>query len=176
MRLTRNFTLDEALVSTDHPELVPDPGDVPVEVVINACRLAHVLQDLRDEVGRIGVGSWIRLPELNEAVGGAKDSRHELGLAVDFEPLDLTVAGVFESIARGNLPNGFDRLAWYPGRHLHGDLDPGAFNAKPRRELYVVGIEGVPGWTKVDPVDAVRYATSYRKSGILRRDEGVRWV
>ena len=51
---------------------------------MNLAYLCHmVLQPLRDRFGPIRINSGYRCPELNEAVGGVKNSQHMKGEAAD---------------------------------------------------------------------------------------------
>lgn len=45
-------------------------------------------QTLRDQVGAIKVLSWYRSRAHNKAVGGAKESTHVYGMALDLRPLE----------------------------------------------------------------------------------------
>jgi lysozyme family protein len=56
------------------------------EVVDGMCKIAEVMEEVREYLGdrSIRVNSWYRDPSSNRRVGGAKDSRHMKGDAVDF--------------------------------------------------------------------------------------------
>jgi uncharacterized protein YcbK (DUF882 family) len=44
-----------------------------------------ILQPIRDEFGVVSISSGLRVPDLNKAIGGSKDSSHCKGEAADFE-------------------------------------------------------------------------------------------
>lgn len=83
-RLSKNFTLNELIYSNTAKlkNINNHPSD---EVIENLSMLSNeVLQPIRDKWGNsINVNSGYRSPELNKAVGGAKNSKHMLGLAAD---------------------------------------------------------------------------------------------
>ena len=85
MRLSANFTLAELTVS----EIAARHGldnTPPPEVIENLKLLAQSLQTLRSFFGNnaIIVTSGYRSPEVNQKVGGSKNSDHLRGLAADF--------------------------------------------------------------------------------------------
>ncbi len=99
MNLTKHFELEEFLVSETAERLGID-NTPPPEVLTNLMRLAVILEDVREILGKpIIIKSGYRCPELNEAVpGSSKTSAHCHGLAVDFispaygSPLDISIA------------------------------------------------------------------------------------
>lgn len=84
MNLSPNFTLQELTVS----EIAARHGldnTPPPQVIENLKRLAQALQAVRKALGdkTIIVTSGYRSPEVNEKVGGSKNSDHIRGLAAD---------------------------------------------------------------------------------------------
>ena len=74
-QITENFTLEEVRSRDTGALLITD-------------LLYHhmdKLQELRDELGRIGINSGYRTPEHNKSVGGAENSMH-LQFATDSRP------------------------------------------------------------------------------------------
>jgi len=75
MRLSRNFTLDELACKCGK-------CDTTVEEINS--NLVYQLQKLRDSFGLpIKIASGYRCPEHNKAIGGAPNSQHMRGTAVD---------------------------------------------------------------------------------------------
>lgn len=83
MNLSKNFTLDEFLISQTASRLGID-NTPPEDVVENLTALVeNILQPLREELGPVVISSGYRSPELNRAVGGAVNSEHLTGCAAD---------------------------------------------------------------------------------------------
>lgn len=56
---------------------------------LNALKLAKFLDEIREDWGKpIGVTSWYRPQKVNTAVGGARNSQHLTGSAVDIYPIN----------------------------------------------------------------------------------------
>ena len=71
--------------------------------------VTHVLDPLREMYGKaITVNSGYRCPKLNDAVGGAKNSRHMRGEAADITGGSKTENKRLFELIRDNLP--FDQL------------------------------------------------------------------
>lgn len=75
----------------------------------NICKVAMALDRVREHFGKpITINSWLRPLEYNKLIGGAPQSAHIQGLAVDF-----TVAGVSPQVVTQTLAK--DKSLW-PGR------------------------------------------------------------
>lgn len=58
------------------------PNQATVDAIV---RVAQLAQQARDRIGRpFRITSWYRPPEVNRRVGGASESRHIVGDAIDF--------------------------------------------------------------------------------------------
>lgn len=127
MNLTKHFELEEFLVSETASRLGIDNSPTP-EVMTNLMRLAIILEDVRELLGKpIIITSGYRSPALNAAVpGSSKTSAHRHGLAVDFiapsygSPLDVSIA-----ISGSDIQ--YDQLIHEGGRWVHlGLAKPGS--------------------------------------------------
>jgi hypothetical protein len=85
MNLSPNFTLDEATYSETAVRMGINnhPDEQQLQNMITVARNMEKVRDLLGGKG-IRVNSWLRLPEVNVAVGGSKVSSHMNGWAVDF--------------------------------------------------------------------------------------------
>jgi len=118
MRLSKNFTLDEFLVSQTAERNGIDMTPPP-EVIDNLQRLVHgCLQPLRDDVlSPIFISSGFRPLELNTLIGGSTSSEHLNGNAVDFIVVRQKPFDTCELIVVMNLP--FDQVIHEFGRWVH---------------------------------------------------------
>ena len=79
-----DFTWGEA--TKDFKRLPPT-----AEISKNIVKLAREIQPYREDFGQpLYVSSWYRPPDVNKAVGGASNSYHLYGLAVDFSNPNYT--------------------------------------------------------------------------------------
>lgn len=84
IRLTDNFYLSEFTQSETAARKGID-NTPPDFAVNNLRRTAELLQQIRNKIGKpITITSGFRCPELNVAIGGAKNSDHTRGNAADF--------------------------------------------------------------------------------------------
>lgn len=86
MQLTKNFSLHEFTKSNTAARRGIDnnPTAEHIHNLVELCE--HVLQPLRDAIGKsIRISSGYRSEALNEAIGGSKTSDHSFGRAADIE-------------------------------------------------------------------------------------------
>jgi len=84
MQLSPNFTLEEATFSETATRLGIDnqPNSNQLE---NLKKSSEGMEAIRTLLGKpIRVSSWLRLPAVNQAIGGAVKSSHMDGWAIDF--------------------------------------------------------------------------------------------
>jgi hypothetical protein len=105
MNLTPNFTLSE-LTHSDTAiatglNNTPDP-----QSIANLTSLTqHILQPLRDRLGKpIHITSGYRSPAVNTAVGGAQNSQHTKGEAVDIQVDDMPPEQILVYVKALQLP------------------------------------------------------------------------
>jgi len=110
IQLSRNFHLYEAEKSYTATRLGID-NTVPKDLIAAVTRVAqHILQYPRDRFGHsITPSSWYRCPDLNSTIGGAQNSQHTNGEAVDFEIAQVDNRELFEWCINGGVPV-FDQM------------------------------------------------------------------
>ena len=118
MRLSRNFTLEEFLISQTAERNGIDMTP-PQEVIENLQALVHgCMQPLRDEINApIFISSGFRPPELNKAIGGSKTSEHMNGNACDFNVVKSDPFRICELIVAMVLP--YDQVINEFGKWIH---------------------------------------------------------
>ena len=103
-----NFTLAELIYSDTANERGID-NSLPPYLIGNIKALAERLQMIRDALGvPITISSGYRCPELNKAVGGSKNSQHQLGLAADIHAKGYTAQELFKFIQKSGIS--YDQL------------------------------------------------------------------
>jgi zinc D-Ala-D-Ala carboxypeptidase len=130
--LTEHFTWAEAVV-TNHRSI--DNTIDNAQVLDNIPKTATKLEKVRALLGvPILVSSWYRCPELNAAVGGAKNSDHLIGAAVDFIAPQLgTPFEVAKKIANSADIIRFKQLIMeHTWVHISWDMIP---NVNPKLEV-----------------------------------------
>ena len=113
----------------------------------NACRCGKLLVDVivesyKNYGSKLILTSMLRVPELNETVGGSKTSRHCFGDAADINIKGITQKQLFNDIISGkiknkdNIPlkNIIDQVI-YEGTWVHVALN--SSSAKPRNMFLV---------------------------------------
>jgi hypothetical protein len=124
MNLSENFSLDEATFSETAVRMGINnhPNEQQLQNMVTVARNMEKVRDLLSGKG-IRVNSWLRLPEVNVAVGGSKVSSHMDGWAVDF-----TCAGfgdpyaVCKAIETSGIK--FDQMIHEFGRWTHISFAP----------------------------------------------------
>ena len=117
MRLSKNFTLDEFLVSQTaaRNDIDMTPSEGIIANLSDYCQ--HLLQPLRDETGPIFISSGYRPLVLNTLIGGSDSSAHVHGRAADFKILEMTPYDTCLKIMQMELP--YDQVIHEFGRWTH---------------------------------------------------------
>ena len=96
MKLSEHFTLGELTKSNSHPEIYNIPSH---EAIANMKRLCGWLEVLRSRAGApIIINSGYRSPQLNKKIGGAANSNHLTGCAVDIRTSGMEQAICYAAI------------------------------------------------------------------------------
>ena len=138
--LSENFSLDELTLSDyavrNKIDNSPDPT-----VLRNLKFLASQLELVRSALGGVPIliSSGYRCAELNAGIGGAKNSTHMSGLAVDFTaPKFGTVLQTAKAVAACGVP--FDQVIFEFGRWVHlGVAAPGTEAKAETLSIMVAG-------------------------------------
>ncbi len=142
MDLTEHFSLKEFFVSHDYPHLID--WLVPSELDRLKCYLLAktILEPLRVKSGPIKILSGKRTEELNNRIGGAKNSDHLFwGSSA---ACDISTANAHQSFLDLTFlpPSSFGQIIFYPGRNfihisLPTERHQGERLVSPKRNLYV---------------------------------------
>ena len=113
MNLTRNISLEELTTSQTATRLKINNKPTP-EIIENLKVVAAQVQKVRDHFGKpLIISSGYRSEKLNSAIGGARNSQHTKGEAIDIQSTNgYTNADIFNYI-KNNLD--FDQLIWEYG-------------------------------------------------------------
>lgn len=135
-KLTEHFTLEEFVTSQSAARLgLPNkPGG---QELVNIKRTAEVMERVRKLLGEkpVTVSSGYRSAAVNRAVGGASNSAHIVGLAVDFTvPGFGTPLEICHALAPHIGDLGVDQLIHEFGAWVHLGLSTGA----PRRQALTI--------------------------------------
>ena len=129
MNLSKNFTLDEFVKSQSAIRKGIDNTPTPEVIAALTLVCEYILEPVRKNFKKpVKVSSGYRSPKLNAAIGGAKNSQHVLGQAVDFEVPGVSNYEVAKWVSENCL---FDQviLEFY----THGDPNSGWVHASYNR-------------------------------------------
>ena len=121
MNLSEHFTLEEATYSETAVRLgiSNQPDDRQLG---NMKETAVGVEEVRALAGPLRVNSWLRLPEVNVAVGGSKISAHMDGFAVDLSSSKYTPYELCQMVLKAGIK--FDQMIHEYGRWMHFSRDP----------------------------------------------------
>lgn len=121
-KLSENFTLEEAT----HSDTAIRMGinNQPDERQLDNMKIAaEGMQQVRAALGKpISVNSWLRLPDVNVAVGGSRVSSHMDGWAIDFTSSYGNPLAVCKAIEAAGIK--FDQMIHEYGRWTHISFAP----------------------------------------------------
>ena len=121
MNISENFTLEEATYSETAIRLGINnqPNEKQLE---NMKTAATCLEELRKLSGPLRINSWLRLPEVNVAVGGSKMSSHMDGWAIDVSSSKHTPYQLCQLVKQSGIK--FDQMIHEFGRWMHISFAP----------------------------------------------------
>ena len=114
-KISTSFTWAEVFGSMQGNEW----DEITLEMLENAVRKAGWMQAQRDRYGAIMVTSWLRPPSYNRRIGGASQSSHLQGHAVDWIPLKASMKQVFRELQAQRPAGG---IAMRAGSFIHTDM------------------------------------------------------
>ena len=120
-QLSEHFSLDEATYSETAVRLGINnqPNEQQLE---NMKKAAAGLEQLRAVTGPLRINSWLRLPEVNVAVGGSKISSHMDGWAIDVSSTKMTPIELCHKVEELGIK--FDQMIHEFGRWMHISFAP----------------------------------------------------
>ena len=121
MNLSDHFTLDEATYSETAVRLGINnqPSTLQLE---NMKFAASQLEKIRELTGALKINSWLRLPDVNVAVGGSKISSHMDGWAIDVGSSKYTPIELCHLVEQSGIK--FDQMIHEFGRWMHISFAP----------------------------------------------------
>ena len=121
MNLSEHFTLEEATYSETaiRMGINNQPNE---QQLANMTTAAEKLEEVRNVTGALRVNSWLRLPDVNVAVGGSKVSSHMDGWAIDCSSSAHTPYEVCQLVIKAGIK--FDQMIHEYGRWMHISFAP----------------------------------------------------
>ena len=121
MQLSDHFSLAEATYSETAIRL--GIANLPSELQLaNMRHAAEGMERVRDVTGALRVNSWLRLPDVNVAVGGSKISSHMDGFAIDVSCVAHTPYELCQLVKKAGIK--FDQMIHEYGRWMHISFAP----------------------------------------------------
>ena len=134
-KLSEHYSFFDLTDSNEHPELVEENrlyAESDPRIIDNLESLCvDVLEKVFYECGEVPqVLSGLRFGRLNRAVGGAWNSLHKKGMAVDFTLYNTSIWDLFRRIYEYDI-FGFHKLIYYKGQYfIHASLPTGNGDGK----------------------------------------------
>ena len=121
MNLSEHFSLDEATYSETAIRMNID-NQPDERQLANMKSAAQQLEAVRNVTGALRVNSWLRLPDVNVAVGGSKVSSHMDGWAIDCSSSAHTPYALCQLVIKAGIK--FDQMIHEYGRWMHISFAP----------------------------------------------------
>ena len=136
MKLSPHFTFEEATYSETAIRNNIDNTRVSTDILRAMQISAAHLEILREQIGVIQITSWYRCPELNKKVGGAKNSAHMSGWAIDCKSSKIPVYDL--CVFASEVLESYDQIIHEFGSWMHISFDP-----KNRKEALTIFSKGL---------------------------------
>ena len=121
MNLSEHFTLEEATYSETAIRMnINNQPDA--RQMLNMQSAADQLEKVRALTGPLRINSWLRLPDVNVAVGGSKISSHMDGWAIDVSSAKHTPLELCRMVEAAGIK--FDQMIHEFGRWMHISFAP----------------------------------------------------
>ena len=121
MQLSNHFTLEEGTYSETAVRL--GINNQPSTLQLKNMKIAaESLELVREKTGALRINSWLRLPDVNVAVGGSKVSSHMDGWAIDVSSSKYTPYELCQLVKQSGLK--FDQMIHEFGRWMHISFAP----------------------------------------------------
>jgi zinc D-Ala-D-Ala carboxypeptidase len=127
MKLSDNFELDQFTLSQTAVRNDIENFPTPEALFALQALCTKVLEPLVAKGFKFGINSGYRCPALNKLIGGAENSQHCKGQAVDLNPIGMSVEEFYQGIAKSGIP--FDQLIQEFGKWVHI-----SYVAEPRKQ------------------------------------------
>ena len=121
MNLSEHFSLDEATYSETAIRLNID-NQPDERQLANMTTAAQKMEEVRNVTGALRINSWLRLPDVNVAVGGSKVSSHMDGWAIDCSSSAHTPYALCQLVIKAGIK--FDQMIHEYGRWMHISFAP----------------------------------------------------
>lgn len=121
MQLSEHFSLEEGTYSETAVRMHID--NQPSEQQLQNMKIAaNHMEMVRSATGPLRVNSWLRLPAVNQAVGGSKVSSHMDGWAIDCSSSKHTPYELCQLVKGAGIK--FDQMIHEYGRWMHISFAP----------------------------------------------------
>lgn len=135
MNLSENLTLSEVIRSESAKRY--QITNMPTDEHLNNLKLlaTNIFQPIRDHFNvPIRISSGYRSAALNKKIGGAANSQHSTGQAIDIDMIgtEVTNADIFNFV-KDNIK--FDQLIWEFGDDTEPDWVHISYAKKPRKQI-----------------------------------------
>ena len=120
-QLSEHFSLDEATYSETAVRMHIDNQPSTLQLA-NMTIAAEKLEAVRAVTGPLRINSWLRLPDVNVAVGGSKVSSHMDGWAIDCSSSHHTPYELCQLVIKAGIK--FDQMIHEYGRWMHISFAP----------------------------------------------------